>query len=156
MRAFSSCGEQRLLLIAFHGLLSLRWLLLLQSMGCRAQASVVAAVVLSSCGSWAPEHRLSSCGAWAELLHGMWDLPGSGIELVSLALAGGFFTPEPPEMLHGLFFSCRRAFFANLQVFVISSCSVSCNFGIPIVRGELRTFLLCHLGHSPYFGLLFS
>ena len=92
--------------------------------------------------------------AW--LPQGMWDLPGSGIELVSLALAGGFFTPEPPEMLHGLFFSCRRAFFANLQVFVISSCSVSCNFGIPIVRGELRTFLLCHLGHFPYFGLLFS
>ena len=50
------------------------------------------------------EHRLSSCGAWAELLHGMWDLPGLGIEPMSLALAGGFFTPEPPEMLHGLFF----------------------------------------------------
>ena len=104
MRAFSSCREQRLLFIAFHGLLSLRWLLLLQSTGCRAQASVVAAVVPGSCGSRAPEHRLSSCGAWAELLHGMWDLPRSDTELVSPALAGGFFTPEPPEMLHRLFF----------------------------------------------------
>ena len=28
-----------------------------------AQASVVAAHGLSSCGSWAPERRLSSCGA---------------------------------------------------------------------------------------------
>ena len=26
----------------------------------------------------------------------MWDLPGSGIEFTSLALAGGFFTTEPP------------------------------------------------------------
>ena len=26
----------------------------------------------------------------------MWDLPGPGIEPVSLALAGGFFTTEPP------------------------------------------------------------
>ena len=28
-------------------------------------ASVVVARGLSSCGLWAPEHRLSSCGAWA-------------------------------------------------------------------------------------------
>ena len=27
-----------------------------------------------------PEHRLSSGGAWAELLRGMWDLPGPGIK----------------------------------------------------------------------------
>ena len=26
----------------------------------------------------------------------MWELPGSGIELMSPALAGGFFTTEPP------------------------------------------------------------
>ena len=30
------------------------------------------------------------------MLHGMWDLPGSGIEPMSPALAGGFFTTEPP------------------------------------------------------------
>ena len=43
---------------------------------------------------WAPgspKHRLSSCGAWSGLLCDMWDLPRSGIEPVSLALAGGFF-----------------------------------------------------------------
>ena len=33
------------------------------------------------------EHRLSSCGARAQLLHGMSDLPRSGIEPVSPALA---------------------------------------------------------------------
>jgi len=26
----------------------------------------------------------------------MWDLPGLGMERVFPALAGGFFTPEPP------------------------------------------------------------
>ena len=49
-----------------------------------------------ACGSPALELRISSCGARAYLLHGMWDLPGSGIEPVSPALAGGFFATEPP------------------------------------------------------------
>ena len=49
---------------------------------------------LSSCGSWALEHRLNSCGTCAQLLHGTWDQPGSGIESVSPVLAGGFFTTE--------------------------------------------------------------
>ena len=61
-----------------------------------ARASVVAAHRLSSCGSWAPEHRLSSCGARAQLLRGMWDLPGPGLKPVSPALAGGFLTTAPP------------------------------------------------------------
>ena len=30
------------------------------------------------------------------MLRGMWDLPGPGIESVSPALAGRFFTTEPP------------------------------------------------------------
>ena len=59
-------------------------------------ASVVAARELSSCGSQALERRLSSCGAWAQLLHGMWDLPGLGLKPVSPALAGGFLTTAPP------------------------------------------------------------
>ena len=42
----------------------------------------------SRCGSWALEHRRNSCGTWA--------FPKSGIEPVSPALAGGFFTTEPP------------------------------------------------------------
>ena len=59
----------------------------------RTQALVGAG--FSSCGSRALEHRLNSCGRKAHLLHGIWDLPRSGIELVSPALAGGFFTTEP-------------------------------------------------------------
>ena len=34
--------------------------------------------------------------AQAQLLYDMWDLPGSGMEPVSPALAGRFFTTEPP------------------------------------------------------------
>ena len=40
--------------------------------------------------------RLSSCGTRAQLLHGMWDLPGPGIEPMSPALAGRFLTTVPP------------------------------------------------------------
>ena len=51
-------------------------------------------VWLSSCSSWAVKHRLSR-GARAQLLLGMWDLPGSGVKSTSPAMAGGFFTTEP-------------------------------------------------------------
>jgi len=63
---------------------------------CRAlalQASVVAAQGLNSFGFQAIEHTFNSM---AYLFHGMWDLPRPGIEPTSLALAGGFFTTEPP------------------------------------------------------------
>ena len=50
---------------------------------------------LSSCG-WALEHRLNSCGPRAYLLLAMGHLPGPGIETVSPALVGRFFTTEPP------------------------------------------------------------
>ena len=66
---------------------SQRWLLIAEHAGfssCGARASVVVAC------------RLSSCGTRAQLLHGMWDLPGPGLEPVSPALAGGFLTPAPP------------------------------------------------------------
>ena len=62
----------------------------------RLQRARAAARGLSRCGSWALQHRLSSCGSWAQLLHSMWDLPGSGIEHASSALAGRFFTTKPP------------------------------------------------------------
>ena len=62
---------------------------------CGAWASVVVARGPSSCGSWALELRLSSCGAQAQLLHGMWDLHGPGIEPSSPALASGFLTTAP-------------------------------------------------------------
>ena len=61
-----------------------------------ARASVVVARGLSSCGSWALERRLSSCGAQAQLLRGMWDLPGPGLKPMSSALVGKFLITVPP------------------------------------------------------------
>ena len=66
------------------------------ALGRGAQASVAVAHGLNGWGSGALEHRVSSWGAQASLLCGMWELPGPGIEPVSPALAGRFFSNEPP------------------------------------------------------------
>ena len=42
------------------------------------------------------EHRLHSCGSLAWIPCGTWDLPGPGATPSPPALAGGFFTTEPP------------------------------------------------------------
>ena len=50
----------------------------------------------SSCGFQSPER--ASGDAQLVVAHGlMWDLPGPGIEPVSPALAGRFFSTGPPE-----------------------------------------------------------
>ena len=43
--------------------------------------------------------RLTSCGTQAQLLRSRWGLPGSGIEPLSLELAGRFFTTELPAFV---------------------------------------------------------
>ena len=90
---FSSCGEQ--------GLLSSggAWASHRSGSSC-CGARALGCTSLGSCGSRAAEHRLGSRGAQASLLHGIWDLPGPGREPRSPALAGGFFTTEPPEKPH--------------------------------------------------------
>ena len=70
---------------------SLRWLLLLQSVGPRHTGSV-------GCGLQALEHKLSRGGARAWLPCAMWNLPRSGIGLVSPA--GRFLTTGPPAKSH--------------------------------------------------------
>ena len=95
-RLFCSCGER--------GLLSSRGAQASHCSGfsrCRARAlgdwaSVVVTHGLRSCSSQALEHGLSGYGAQAYLLRGTWDLSRPGIEPISPALAGGFFTTEPP------------------------------------------------------------
>ena len=63
-QAFSRCSEQGLLFIVARGLLiAVASRCGAQALG--AQASVVVAHGLSSCGSRALERRLSSCGARA-------------------------------------------------------------------------------------------
>ena len=72
---------------AAHGLS-----LVLVSRGC----TLVVAHGLRICSSRALEQRLNSWCTRAWLLCGIWDLPRSGIEPASPALAGGFLIPEPP------------------------------------------------------------
>ena len=79
----------------------------------------------SSCGSQALEHRLNSCDTWTQLLHGMWDLTGSGIEPTSLVLANGFFITEPPS-----------------EVKDTQSCSTLCNPMDYTVHGILQARIL--------------
>ena len=76
VRAFSSCGKRGPLFIVVRGPLTIA-------------ASLVAEHRLQT-------RRLSNCGSRAQLLCGMWDLPRSGLEPVSPALAGRFSTTAPP------------------------------------------------------------
>ena len=76
MRAFSSCGKWGPLFIAVRGPFTIA-------------APPVAGHRLQT-------RRLSSCGSRAQLLRGMWDLPGPGLEPVSPALAGRFSATAPP------------------------------------------------------------
>ena len=57
-------------------------------------------IVVASLASVVVAHGLSRCGTQAQLLRGMWDLPGPGTEPVSPALAGGFLTTVPPGKPH--------------------------------------------------------
>ena len=69
---------------------------------CDAQASRCSG--FSRCRAWAlgpgasavVSRGLSGCGARALLPYSMWNLPGPGIEPVSLASAGRFLTTVPP------------------------------------------------------------
>ena len=44
------------------------------------------------CGSWVRVHRFDCRDTWAQLPHGMWDLPGPGMEPTSLVSAGGYLS----------------------------------------------------------------
>ena len=87
VRAFSSCGKWGPLFIAVRGPLTIA-------------------------ASLAVEHRLqtrrlSSCGSRAQLLRGMWDLPRSGLEPASPALAGRLSTTAPPGKPWIIHFKCE-------------------------------------------------
>ena len=83
-RALSSCGKRGPLFIAVRGPLTVT-------------ASPVAEHRLQT-------RKLSNCGSRAQLLRGMWDLPGPRLEPVSPALAGRLSTTTPPGKPKKLFF----------------------------------------------------
>ena len=75
---------------------------------------------------WLQLLRLVGSRTWAQLPLGMWDLPGPGMELVSLALQGRFLTIGPPGkplfVFNGIFrfFSCSIVSSANTNSFISS------------------------------------
>ena len=76
-----------------------------------------------SYGAQAREPRLSRCDTQARLLPGMWDLPRPGIKPISPALAGGFFTTEPPRKPWDLFLK----FTLSWSIIALQCCvGVSC------------------------------
>ena len=87
-------------------------------------ASGATACVLSSCSSWALEHRLNSGGTWAQLLNSMWDFPVSGIKPMSPALADGFFATKLPgksqECYHFIlfYFPSKSLIFLDLFLYI--------------------------------------
>ena len=125
-QAFSSCGEWGLLFLVVQGLLI-------------AVASLVTehrlqACGLSSCGLRAVACRLSSCGAWAQLLRGMWDLPGPRLARTSAPCIGRWIlnhcaTREVPSQV------------------LLSSMSL-----ITTLHGKLRTIRKVRAG-SPLFSI---
>ena len=112
--AFSSCSEQGLLLIGVGGS-SLQWLLLLWATGSRH-------VGFSSYTSQALEPRLNGGGARASLPLITWNLPRPGVEPVSPAFTGRFFSAVSPgkfqEMVN---FKAIEHPQGNLHVSVCSS-----------------------------------
>ena len=84
---------------------SLRWLLLFQSVGSRCMG-------------------FNRCSTRTELLWGVWDLPGPGMEPVSSALAGGFLSTGLPEKslntLSWFFYPTRMAWIIILIVWGFS------------------------------------
>ena len=92
LRLFSSCSERGLPsscgTVASH----------CNGFSC-CRARTLGPLGFSSYGTWAQQLLLSE--QQGQLTCSMWDLPRSGIEPVSLALKGGFFTTGPPEKPQG-------------------------------------------------------
>ena len=118
LRFFSSCSKLRLLSRCSAWASPCRGFSCCRAQAVSSGASVAAARGFSGCGSWAPEHRLSSCGTSAQLLCGMWDLPGSGTEPMSPTLTARSFTTELPGKLWMLFW---LIFFSALAAFAYST-----------------------------------
>ena len=124
---FSNCGEWRLL----------------SSCGARAPHcsgfSCHRAQALECVGSavlvpWALGHQLNGCCTPAWLPHSMWDLPGSGTEPVSPALAGRFCTTKPPGK--------PLSWVLILRVLTLGACLAFLVLAHPLGLGAGKTSLI--------------
>ena len=109
--------------------------------------------------SWAGEHNmvLGPLAPWGGSLQ-LWlssFFVGCSLTYMGLDCSGSLFLLSVSYWLLIYIFRFRRFFCVFLQGNFMDSCSVnSCNFGMPVGGGELRVFLLCHLGCSTYFIVL--
>ena len=92
----SSCGEGGSCLVVVLGVLIVVASVISECRLLGMRASTVLAGGLSGSGSQVLEHRLSSRSTLDLLFLSMWDPLGPGIKPISPALAGGFFTTDPP------------------------------------------------------------
>ena len=105
---FSSCDEWGLLSSGVWILVAMASLVVEHGhQACRLQqlwhvGSVVVAPGPQSTGSVVAAHQ-------AQLLQGTWDFPGPGIKHLFPALAGGFFTNEPPGMPSGHLYTLKKS-----------------------------------------------
>ena len=147
-QVFSSCSERGLLFIDMQGL-------------------------LITVASLAAEHRLyarrlqmlqhtdfRSCGIQAELLRGIWDLPGSGIEPVPPTLAGGFLSIVSTgnfSFFLSFQFGCTRSYLQHMN-FICGTWNLVPWQGIKPRPLALGTWSLSHWANqgSPYFILFYS
>ena len=126
----SCCSEQGLLLSLWCSGFSLQWpLVVVEHRLSSTRASVAVVPTL--------EHRLSRCGTWAQWLCGMWDLYGSGIEPVSLALTGGFFTTEPPGKPHFLYVEHFEVFIEFVTILFLFYVLVTWLWGLWDITSSL-------------------
>ena len=87
----AACGLTEMASLVEHGLWA-HGFQQLQDTG----SAVVALRLSSTPASVVAALGLSSCGTWTQLHHNTWNLPQLWIKPVSLALAGGFLSTVPP------------------------------------------------------------
>ena len=106
-----------------------------QTLGVRASAVEVRG--LSGCGSWALEQRPDGCDSWAQLFHGMWNVPGPGIEPVSPELQVDSLPPShqgKPQtdfctnLCQGHLLCVRAAFRSREEPPLSKKCFLPCYF----------------------------
>ena len=87
------------------------------------------------------------------LLCSMWDLPRSGIEPVSPALAGGFFTTEPPGKPRTSLFKERERERAEClktsKRILIHRVNNKCNYRKLVVTSDLKLQVTSLWGNFP-------
>ena len=86
----------------------------------------------SSCGTWAQQFQLPGSRAQAELLQGLWDLRGPGMEPTSPASVGGFSTTETPGKPQGYNPVCSRCGHIQLTSLVLTFSVTSDGQQLPL------------------------